>query len=155
MRDGHRQAEAVAALFFVAFAAAETATRAVGGALVARVGRGAAVRLATALGVGGMLLFIFASPAWLVLAGTLLWAVGVSLGFPLGMGAAAESGPDPAARVSVVASIGYVANLAAPPVVGLLSRPSGLLAALWLVVAFLTLSFVASGVLGSESTTRT
>lgn len=91
----------------------------------------------------------------MVLVGTLLWAVGVSIGFPLGMSAAAESGPDPAARVSVVASIGYVANLAAPPVVGLLSQPFGLLAALWLVVAFLAVSFVVSGVLGSGATTRT
>ena len=155
VRDGHRQAEAVAALFFVVFAAAETITRVFGGALVDRVGRGAAVRLTTALGVVGMLLFIVASPAWLVLAGTLLWAVGVSMGFPLGMSAAAESGPDPAARVSVVASIGYVANLAAPPLVGLLSQSFGLLDALWLVVAFLAVSFAVSGVLSSEATTRT
>lgn len=63
VRDGHRQAEAVAALFFVVFAAAETVTRVFGGALVDRVGRGAAVRLTTALGVVGMLLFIVASPA--------------------------------------------------------------------------------------------
>jgi hypothetical protein len=55
---------------------------------------------------------------WIVLVGVLLWAVGVSMGFPLGMSAAAESGPDPAARVSVVASIGYFANLAGPPVIG-------------------------------------
>jgi len=155
VRDGHRQADAVAALFFVVFAAAETITRVFGGPLVDRVGRGTAVRITTALGVMGMLLFIVATPAWLVLAGTLLWAVGVSMGFPLGMSAAAESGPDPAARVSVVASIGYVANLAAPPIVGLLSQSFGLLAALWLVVAFLALSFAISGVLNSGATTRT
>jgi MFS family permease len=155
MRDDHRQADAVAALFFVVFAAAETITRVFGGALVNRAGRRTAVRLTTALGVVGMLLFIVASPAWLVLAGTLLWAVGVSMGFPLGMSAAAESGPDPAAQVSVVASIGYLANLAAPPIVGLLSQSFGLLDALWLVVAFLALSFAASGVLNSGVTTRT
>jgi MFS family permease len=155
VRDGHRQTDAVAALFFVVFAAAETTARVFGGPLVDRVGRAAAVRLTTALGVIGMLLFIVASPAWPVLAGTLLWAVGVSMGFPLGMSAAAESGPDSAARVSVVASIGYVANLAAPPILGLLSLSFGLLDALWLVVAFLALSFAVSGVLGSGATTRT
>ncbi len=153
VRDGHHQAEAAAALFFVVFAAAETTTRVFGGRLVDRVGRRTAVRLTTALGVIGMLLFIVASPAWLVLAGTFLWAVGVSMGFPLGMSAAAESGPDPAAQVSVVASIGYVANLAAPPVVGLLSQSFGLLDALWLIVAFLVVSFVASGVLKSGAET--
>ena len=147
VRDDHHQGDAAAALFFVVFAAAETITRVFGGRLVDQVGRRTSVRLTTALGVIGMLLFIMASPAWLVLAGTFLWAVGVSMGFPVGMSAAAESGPDPAAQVSVVASIGYIANLAAPPAVGLLSQSLGLLDALWLIVAFLIVSFVASGVL--------
>ena len=153
VRDGHQQGDAAAALFFVVFAAAETITRVLGGRLVDRVGRRTTVRLTTALGVIGLLLFILASPAWLVLAGTFLWAVGVSMGFPLGMSAAAESGPDPAAQVSVVASIGYMANLAAPPVVGALSQSFGLLDALWLIVAFLAVSFVASGVFKSGAET--
>jgi MFS family permease len=153
VRDDHHQGDAAAALFFVVFAAAETITRILGGRLVDQVGRRTAVRLTTALGVIGMLLFIIASPAWLVLAGTFLWAIGVSMGFPLGMSAAAESGPDPAAQVSVVASIGYIANLAAPPAVGLLSQSFGLLDALWMIVAFLVVSFVASSVLKSGAET--
>jgi cyanate permease len=96
-------------------------------------------------------LFILATPAWLVLIGAFLWAVGVSLGFPLGMSAAAESGPNPAARVSVVASIGYLANLAGPPMIGLLSQSVGLLKALWLVVALLAVAFALSGVLKNRS----
>lgn len=51
------------------------------------------------------------------------------------MSAAAESGPDPAARVSVVASIGYFANLAGPPVIGALAQTADLLNALWLIAA--------------------
>jgi cyanate permease len=82
-----------------------------------------------------------------VLIGTVLWAVGVSMGFPLGMSAAAESGPNPAARLSVVASIGYLANLGGPPVIGLLSQSVGILNALWLVVALLAVGFLAAGVL--------
>ncbi len=147
VRDDHHQTDAVAALFFVVFATGETLARALGSPLVDRVGRTIAVRMTTAVGVVGMLLFILAQPAWLVLVGTFLWAVGVSMGFPLGMSAAAESGPNPAARVSVVASIGYVANLAGPPVVGLLSEAFGLLDALWLVVALLAVSFALSGAL--------
>jgi MFS family permease len=147
VRDDHHQADAVAALFFVVFATAETTARVLGGPLVDRIGRVTAVRATTALGVLGMLLFILAPPAWLVLIGAFLWAVGVSLGFPLGMSAAAESGPNPAARVSVVASIGYLANLAGPPVIGLLSQSFGLLRALWLVVALLAVAFAVSGVL--------
>jgi MFS family permease len=63
------------------------------------------------------------------------------MGFPLGMSAAAESGPDPAARISVVASIGYFANLAGPPVIGVLAQSVGLLNSLWLIVALFVAAF--------------
>jgi MFS family permease len=147
VRDDHHQTDAAAALFFVVFAVAETTARVLGGPFVDRRGRTTTVRITTALGVVGVILFIVGSPPWLVLVGTVLWAVGVSMGFPLGMSAAAESGPSPAARVSVVASIGYVANLAGPPAVGWLSQSFGLLDALWLVVIFLAVAFAVSGVL--------
>jgi len=67
------------------------------------------------------------------------------MGFPLGMSAAAESGPDPAARVSVVASIGYLANLAGPPVIGVLAQSVGLINSLWLIVAMFLAAFAAAG----------
>ncbi|MDH2443412.1 MFS transporter [Amnibacterium sp. CER49] len=159
VRDGHRQPDATAALFFVAFAAGETTARVLGGPLVDRLGRVRTIRITTALGAVGLVLFILGGAPWIVLVGVLLWAVGVSMGFPLGMsaaaesgyGAAAESGADAAARVSVVASIGYLANLAGPPVVGLLSQGFGLLNALWLVVLLLALGFAAAGALRPRS----
>jgi len=154
VRDDHHHPDAVAALFFVAFAAAETLARVLGGPLVDRLGRVGTVRLTTAAGVLGVLLFITAGPAWLVLLGTVLWAVGVSMGFPLGMSAAAESGPDAAARVSVVASIGYLANLAGPPAVGFLAQSFGLLNALWLLAALLAVAFAASGILRTQQPPR-
>ncbi|SEP96725.1 MFS transporter [Microlunatus flavus] len=142
VRDGHRQTDAVAALFFAAFAASETVARVAGGPLVDRIGRVRAVQLTTALGVAGLLAFILAGPVWLVLVGIVLWAFGVSLGFPLGMSAAADSGPNPAARVSVVASIGYLANLGGPPAIGFVSESVGLLNALWLVLALMLVALV-------------
>ncbi len=147
VRDGHHQPEAVAAAFFTVFAIAETIARAGGGPLVDRVGRVRAVRITTGLGVIGLAAFILGGPAWVVLAGVVLWAVGVSMGFPLGMSAAADSGTNPAARVSVVASIGYLANLAGPPVVGLFSEAVGLLPALTVVIALLVVGFVAAAAL--------
>ncbi len=152
--DGHHRANAVAAVFFVAFAVGETLARVVGGPLVDRLGRVRTVRVTTALGAVGVLVFIVATPAWLVFVGTLLWAVGVSMGFPLGMSAAADSGPDPAARVSVVASVGYLANLAGPPVIGALSQAVGLLDALWLIVALLVVGFAAAGALRPPTSPR-
>jgi MFS family permease len=145
VRDGHGQTAAVAALFFTAFAAGEALARIFGGPVVDRLGRVRTVRVSTALGVVGVALFIEAGNLWIVLAGVLMWAAGVSMGFPLGMSAAAESGPDPAARVSVVASIGYFANLAGPPAVGVLAESAGLLHALWLIAALLLAAFAAAG----------
>lgn len=147
VRDGHRQTDAVAAAFFIVFAVGETAARVLGGPLVDRIGRVAAIRVTTAIGVVGLVLFILGGPAWVVLVGILFWAVGVSLGFPLGMSAAAESGPNPAARTSVVASIGYLANLAGPPAIGALSERVGLLEAMWVILALLVVGFLCAGAL--------
>ena len=145
VRNGHGETAAVSALFFTAFAGGEALARIFGGPVVDRLGRVRTVRATTALGVLGMVLFIQAGNHWIVLAGVLLWAVGVSMGFPLGMSAAAESGPDSAARVSVVASVGYFANLAGPPAIGVLAQSVGLLHALWLIVALFVAAFAAAG----------
>jgi MFS family permease len=149
--DAHGRSPAMAAVFFTVFAAAEASARIFGGPVVDRLGRVRAVRCTTGLGVLGTALFIVGNSPWLVLLGVVLWAVGVSMGFPLGMSAAAESGPNPAARVSVVASIGYLANLAGPPAVGLLARSAGVLRALWLVAALLAIAFAVAGSLRRRS----
>jgi MFS family permease len=154
VRDDHHQTDAVAALFFTAFAIGESGARILGGPLVDRVGRVNAVRFTTAIGVIGLVLFILGAPAWVTLIGVLLWSVGVSMGFPLGMSAAADSGPNPAARVSVVASIGYLANLGGPPVIGFLAESFGLLNAFWLVAVLLAVGFAVAGVLRPRATPK-
>jgi len=145
VRDDHGQTAAVAALFLTAFAASEALTRIFGGPVVDRLGRVRTTRATTALGVVGLVLFILAGNIWLVLAGVVLWAVGVSMGFPLGMSAAAEEGRDPAASVSVVASIGYFANLAGPPAIGVLAQSAGLLRSMWLIAAMFLAAFAVAG----------
>ena len=145
VRNNHGQTAAVAALFFTTFAACEGLTRIFAGPVVDRLGRVRTIRLTTALGIIGIVAFIVAGNRWVVLIGVALWAVGVSMGFPLGMSAAAESGPDPAARISVVASIGYFANLAGPPAIGALAQSAGLLNSLWLIAALFVAAFAAAG----------
>ena len=145
VRNDHGQTAAIAALFFAAFATGEALARIFGGPVVDRLGRVHAIRYTTALGVLGVVLFILGGNVWTVLVGVLLWSVGVSMGFPLGMSAAAESGPDRAARVSVVASIGYFANLAGPPAIGVLAEAVGLLNAFWLIVALFIVAFAVAG----------
>jgi len=143
--DGHGQSATVGALFFTVFAVSEAATRVFAGPVVDRLGRVRTVRWTTALGILGAILFIVGGTWWLTLIGVVLWAVGVSMGFPLGMSAAAQSGPNPAARVSVVASIGYFANFAGPPVIGAIAVHLGALSALWLVAVLFVAAFAASG----------
>jgi MFS family permease len=151
VRDDHGQTAAIAALFFAAFATGEALARIFGGPVVDRLGPVNTIRYTTALGVVGVMLFILGDDLWTVLVGVLCWAVGVSMGFPLGMSAAAASGPDRAARVSVVASIGYFANLAGPPAIGLLAAAVGLLHAFWLIVALFIVAFAVAGSLWRPS----
>jgi MFS family permease len=148
VRNNHGQSAAIAALFFTVFATSEGLTRIFAGPVVDRLGRVRTIRLTTALGVIGIVAFILGGTAWIVLLGVVLWAVGVSMGFPLGMSAAAESGPDPAARISVVASIGYFANLAGPPAIGALAQSAGLLNSLWLIAALFVAAFAVAGSFG-------
>jgi len=153
VKSNHGQTAAIAALFFTVFAGSEALARIFGGPVVDRLGRVRTIRCTTGLGVAGLLLFILAGDRWVVLIGVALWAVGVSMGFPLGMSAAAESGPNPAARVSVVASVGYFANLAGPPAIGALADAVGLLNAFWLIVALFLAAFAVAGSLGAPAQT--
>jgi MFS family permease len=145
VKNNHGQTAAVAALFFTVFATCEGLARIFAGPVVDRLGRVRVIQLTTALGVAGIALFILAGNRWLVLLGVALWAVGVSLGFPLGTSAAGQSGPDPVARISVVSSIGYFANLAGPPAVGALAESAGLLNALWVIALLFIAAFAAAG----------
>ncbi len=56
----------------------------------------------------------------------LLWGIGASLGFPLTISAASDTGPDAPKRVSVVAITGYLAFLVGPPLLGFLGEHFGL-----------------------------
>lgn len=143
-RNNHGQSASAAALFLTVFAACEALSRIFAGPVVDRLGRVRTTQVTTALGTVGIVAFILVGNAWIALAGVALWAVGVSMGFPLGMSAAAESGPDPAARISVVASIGYMANIAGPPLIGGLAQSVGLLNALWAIAALFLAAFAAA-----------
>lgn len=148
VRSDHGESAAVAALFFTVFASCEGLSRIFAGPVVDRLGRVAVIRLTAALGIAGITAFILARNPYVVLFGVMLWGVGVSLGFPLGTSAAAASGPDAVARISVVSSVGYFANLAGPPAVGALAQAAGLLSALWVIAVVFAAAFAVAGSLG-------
>jgi cyanate permease len=78
-------------------------------------------------------------------AGTVLWGLGASLGFPVGMSAAADDPRKAANRVSVVASIGYCAFLGGPPLIGFLGDHITTLKALVAVGVALMIAIAVAG----------
>ena len=140
LNDDHGTAPAIGALGFAVFVAAMTAGRWFGPGLLDRHGRIAVIRACVALALVGLGLFIASPWVPLAFAGLVLWGLGASLGFPVGMSAAADEEEHAASRVSVVASIGYCAFLAGPPLVGVLGDQVTVLRALAVLAVPLLLS---------------
>ncbi len=143
--DGYGAGEALGAVAFGFFVAAMTAGRLLGGSLLLRFGRVATLRTTAVLALAGLLLVVCGGSTPVALSGALLWGVGASLGFPVGMSAAADDPARAAARVSVVSSIGYAGFLAGPPLIGLLAEHVGILRALLVVLAALVLGLLTAG----------
>jgi cyanate permease len=61
------------------------------------------------------------------------------------MSAAADDPAKAAASVSAAATIGYIAFLCGPPVLGWISHQIGILNTLWIIVALIAMSGFASG----------
>ncbi|MFC4144745.1 MFS transporter [Micromonospora mangrovi] len=135
--DGHHLPAALGTLAFAAFLTAMTIGRWFGPALLGRYGRTTVVRILALIGIAGVALFVFAPTPIYTFAGTLLWGLGASLGFPVGMSAGGDDPRRAAARVSVIASIGYCAFLAGPPTIGFLGDHLTVLRALIVVAALL------------------
>ncbi|MCP2638370.1 MFS transporter [Microbacterium sp. HD4P20] len=144
MVEGHGATPAIGALGLTVFSVSMTVVRVFGGPLVDRFGRVNTLRALSVLAAGGLLLFILAPSIPLVFVGAALWGAGVSLGFPLGMSAAADDPAKAAARVSAAATIGYISFLCGPPILGFISEQIGLLNTLYILVALAVASGLAS-----------
>lgn len=142
--DGHGGTEAQGAIALTVFSIAMTVVRALGGPLVDRFGRVWTLRILAVTACTGLVLFILAPSVPIALIGVALWGMGASLGFPLGMSAAADDPAKAAASVSAAATIGYVAFLCGPPILGWISHEIGLLPTLWILVGLIALSGFAS-----------
>ena len=138
--DGHDVSAEVGTLGFAVFLAGMTACRWFGPGLLDRYGRVLTLRVLSVAALAGLLMFALGGSTALALAGVALWGVGVALGFPVGMSAAADEPGAAAARVSVVSSSGYCAVLAGPPVIGFVGEHVTVSKALLLVAGLLALT---------------
>ena len=143
--DGYGTSHSLAAVGFGVFVTAMMLARLVGTWLLDRFGRVVVLRTCIAFAIAGVAAFVFGDSLPVALLGATLWGLGASLGFPVGMSAAADDERFAAQRVSVVASIGYVAFLAGPPLIGLLADSFGIRLALSVLLATMVLSLVVTG----------
>ncbi|MFD7568233.1 MFS transporter [Streptomyces tendae] len=140
MVDGHGLGATAGSLVYVGFAAAMTVGRFGGEFFLERFGRVTVMRASAVSGAMGLVLVIFSDNVVVASAAVLFWGLGASLGFPVALSAAAGSGPDQTARVSLVATIGYIAFLVGPPALGFLGDHYGLRPAMTVVLAFVVVA---------------
>jgi predicted MFS family arabinose efflux permease len=143
MVDGYGVPAWLGAAAFALFVAAMTTGRITGTVLLDSFGRLPVLWGSMAVAAAGVLLVVLGGVPLLVVPGIVLWGLGASLGFPVGMSAAADDPAKAAARVSVVSTIGYTAFLAGPPLLGFLGAHFGVLNALLVVSVILVPSALA------------
>ncbi len=137
MVDGYGAQPWLGAAAFALFVTAMTVGRVTGTVLLDAFGRAAVLWGTMAVAAVGVVLVVLGGWPPLVAVGIVLWGAGASLGFPVGMSAAADDPTRSAARVSVVSTIGYTAFLGGPPLLGFLGSHFGVLHALLVVSVIL------------------
>src|SRR5215211_1139769 len=145
--DGYGTSAAVGTLGFAAFLAAMTAGRWFGPRSLDRHGRVIVIRVLTVICLVGVPLFVFGTYVVVAFIGAMLWGVGLALGFPVGMSAGADEAAMAAPRVSVIASIGYFAFLAGPPLIGFLGDHFTVLRAVLAVTVLLAVAIMITEVI--------
>lgn len=131
--DGYAFGAAAGAVVFGVFVTSMTIGRVVGTVALDRWGRSPVLVGSMVSAIVGTALAVWSGEPVVAVGGVALWGLGTALGFPVGMSAAADEEERAAARVGVVAVIGYTAFLAGPPAVGLLGDHVGVLRALLVV----------------------
>lgn len=133
-----------AALMFSLFAGSMMVGRFISPPLLERFGRVPMLYGAALLAVAGMLLVMLVPVAGVTVAGVVLWGLGASLGFPVGMSAAADDPRTATTRVAIVSLIGYMAFLVGPPVLGFVGERTGLMVAYSITLGLVVLAALAS-----------
>ena len=139
---GYHAAPVLGTLALATFLAAMTVGRWFGPRFIDRFGRVRMLRAGAATALAGLLVIVFGQFLPVALGGAVLLGLGTSLGFPVGLSAAADDPRYAAGRVSTASSIGYVAFLAGPPVIGFVGDHVGVLHALSVAGVVLVLAFL-------------
>ncbi len=145
MVDGYGVDSLTSSYMYGLFVAAMTIGRFTGGFILDKFGRVPVLKGSAVLAAVGIILVIWGQHYLLAGLGILLWGLGASLGFPVGLSAAGDDPRGAAIRVGAVATIGYLAFLVGPPGLGLLGEHVGLLHALIVVLIGVIIAGLISG----------
>lgn len=152
MVDGHGFSPTSGSLIYAGFTLGMTVGRFTGGWFIDRYSRVAVVRASAMMGALGIALIIFVDVDWIAGVSVILWGAGASLGFPLTISAASDTGPDAPTRVSVVATTGYLAFLVGPPLLGFLGEHYGLRSAMLVVLALVIVAALVAKAVAKPTT---
>ncbi|ALB54354.1 MFS transporter [Cronobacter malonaticus] len=152
MVDGHGFSPTSGSLIYAGFTLGMTLGRFFGGWFIDRYSRVNVVRASAIMGALGIGLIIFVDNPIIASVSVLLWGLGASLGFPLTISAASDTGPDAPVRVSVVATAGYIAFLVGPPLLGFLGEHYGLRSAMLVVLSLVVLAAVVARAVAKPAT---
>ncbi|RPE02836.1 MFS transporter [Candidatus Pantoea deserta] len=149
MIDGHNLNHTQGTLVYAGFTAGMTLGRFLGGYVVDRIGRVWMLRASAFSAALGLVLVIFSDNQWLAAAAVLFWGIGASLGFPLTVSAAGD-GDNSAIRVTIAATLGYLAFLVGPPGLGFIGEHAGLRMAMLPVLALVVVALFCAGAAGGR-----
>lgn len=133
--DGYGASDALGSVAYVLFVASMTTGRWFGPGVLDRWGRVPVLRASALCSMAGVLVVVYGPSMATAFVGVVLWGIGTALGFPTGMSAAADDPARAAGRVSTVATIGYLAFLAGPSLIGFIGDRTDVLQALTLTAA--------------------
>lgn len=148
MVDEHGLDAAFGSAIYAVFAASMTIGRFMGSPIVSRVGPMNVLLVSALMGAIGIAGISLLHHQGLAIGAVILWGLGASLGFPVALSAAGDSGAQSAARVTVASTIGYIAFLVGPPALGFVGESFGLRGALWIPLTALVLAAVLSKAAG-------
>jgi predicted MFS family arabinose efflux permease len=149
LRDAFGSPSGASGLGYTAFAAMVAAGRFMGDRLKARLGAVTCARLCGAMALAGLGCVLASPSAGLAVVGFALTGIGVSVGFPLAVTAAAGLTDRPAASsVAILTFIALLGFLVGPPAIGFVAEYGGIRAGLAMLLPGLAASFVLAAALG-------
>ncbi|GAB2563155.1 MFS transporter [Leucobacter ruminantium] len=142
--DGRGLSNQLGTVMLSVFFAAVVAVRIIGSWLLERFGRVAVLRCSAVVAAAGVAMTILLPGTAGAVCGVVAWGIGMSLGWPIAISAAADRAETAARSVAAVSAVGYGAMLIGPLAFGFLGEHIGLLNSFWALMPFTVYTAVAA-----------